>query len=86
MKLITGLKIMDLSKFAHDLTHTFGGNHKDHVHTEGVLSLMEKLKAKEQEIRLQFDSEKDEVKRNKHKLSLLVLQAQKNKAQKLLNT
>ena len=75
---------MELTNFANRLSHTFHTDTEKVIHSQDILSLVEKLKTKEKTIRAKFENEKDETKRNKHKLSLLVLQAQQGKAEKML--
>lgn len=87
MVIVTELNIMDLTQITNNLSHSFGtdSDNQRHCDSEDVSALMEKLKAREKMIQDQFEKENDEVKRERQKLSLLVIKAQQNKAEKLLN-
>lgn len=77
---------MELTNYTNRLSHSFHADSEKVIHSQDIHSLVQKLKSKEKTIRNKFDNEKDETKRNKHKRSLSVLQAQQSKAEKMLQS
>lgn len=76
---------MDLTNLTDNLMNKFSAKVEKDIRYQDVLTLMEKLKIKEKTIKDKFDCEEDDIKRDKQKLSLLVIKAQQSKAERLLN-
>ena len=76
---------MGVKKIVSEMEEIFSVKTMKRKHYKGINLLLDKLKQKEETIRNKFENEIDESKRKKQKRSLLVIQAQQKKAEKLLN-
>ncbi len=79
------MHFMGVKKIVSEMEDIFSVKNMKRKHYRGISLLLDKLKQKEETIRNKFENERDENKRKKQKRSLLVIQAQQKKAEKLLN-
>ena len=77
---------MGVKKIVTKMNEIFSISKKRNKHYKSINTLLDKLKEKEEKIKLKFDNETDKTKRTKQKRSLLVIQAHQKKAEKILNS